>query len=42
LALNEIHQFMETAKVVKDVTMVCFDEQTFAAYQAALANLDGE
>lgn len=40
IALRTIAAFMESARVVKEVTMVCFDDETFAAYQKALANLE--
>lgn len=36
LAIDTIRQFLQTAVYVQQVTMVCFDDQTFAAYQAAL------
>lgn len=36
IALNTIRDFLETAEVVREVTMVCFDPQTLAAYRQAL------
>lgn len=39
LAIDTIRRFLQTAVHVKRVTMVCFDDQTLAAYQAALGHL---
>lgn len=39
LAIDTIRRFLQTAVYVKQVTMVCFDDQTLAAYQAALSHL---
>ncbi len=36
IALTTIRDFLNTAKVVREVTMVCFDTQTLAAYRQAL------
>lgn len=36
IAVDAIETFLESAKAVKEVTMVCFDEKTQAAYEAAL------
>lgn len=33
IALTTIHEFMRKTKVVKEVTMVCFDSATFTTYQ---------
>lgn len=38
IAVREILAFSKKAKVVKSVTMVCFDEQTKAVYELALQN----
>ncbi|WP_085833889.1 O-acetyl-ADP-ribose deacetylase [Clostridium merdae] len=38
IGVREILAFSKKAKVVKAVTMVCFDEQTKAAYELALQN----
>lgn len=40
IALVTIANFLDTAKVVQQVTMICFDERTFGAYQQALKELD--
>lgn len=37
IAVDTILTFLETARCVKEVTMVCFDEKTLQAYQTALA-----
>lgn len=37
IAVDTILTFLKTARCVKEVTMVCFDEKTLQAYQAALA-----
>jgi O-acetyl-ADP-ribose deacetylase (regulator of RNase III) len=36
IALTTIRDFLNTAEVVREVTMVCFDSQTLAAYRQAL------
>lgn len=36
IAVDAITTFLETAACVKEVTMVCFDEKTQAAYEAAV------
>ena len=36
IALTTIRDFLTTAEVVREVTMVCFDSQTLAAYRQAL------
>ncbi len=36
IAVREITGFLKTAKVVEQVTMVCFDDKTEAAYREAL------
>ncbi|MBB1079345.1 O-acetyl-ADP-ribose deacetylase [Limosilactobacillus sp. STM2_1] len=33
IAIKTIKKFLLTAQIVNEVTMVCFDEKTFAAYQ---------
>lgn len=38
VAIVTIRQFLQTAKHVQTVTMVCFDPVTFHAYQAAVEN----
>lgn len=35
IAVNEIVNFLKTSAAVRDVTMVCFDAETEAAYRAA-------
>ena len=35
IAVREIAAFLKTSAVVRDVTMVCFDDRTKAAYEAA-------
>ena len=42
IALETILSFLETAKCVRDVTMVCFDDKTLAAYEKALQALQGK
>lgn len=37
IAVETILSFLQTAQTVRDVTMVCFDDKTLAAYQDALA-----
>ncbi len=37
IAVREIAGFLKSSKVVREVTMVCFDRRTKAAYEAALA-----
>ena len=37
IAVDTILSFLKTAKSVKEVTMVCFDEKTLRAYEKALA-----
>jgi len=37
IAVEEILAFLEQSKVVHEVIMVCFDERTMTAYDAALA-----
>lgn len=37
IAVDTILSFLKTAKCVKEVTMVCFDEKTLRAYEKALA-----
>ena len=37
IAVDAILTFLQTAKCVKEITMVCFDEKTLRAYQNALA-----
>lgn len=39
IAVREIADFLKTAQSVRDVTMVCFDEATKAAYDGALRAL---
>lgn len=36
VAITTIQEFLQTARNVQTVTMVCFDPKTLAAYQAAL------
>ena len=36
IALETILSFLQTAQSVQDVTLVCFDDQTYQAYQSAL------
>lgn len=36
IALETILSFLQTAQSVRDVTLVCFDDQTYQAYQSAL------
>lgn len=38
IAVKEIREFLKDSKVVHKVTMVCFNDQTKAAYDAALQN----
>lgn len=38
IAVKEISGFLKTSSVVADVTMVCFDSATEAAYEAAYAD----
>ena len=42
IALETILSFLETAQCVRDVTMVCFDDKTLAAYEKALQSLQGK
>ena len=37
IAVDAIETFLKTARSVRTVTMVCFDDVTLAAYQAAQA-----
>lgn len=37
IAVDTILSFLNTAKCVKEVTMVCFDEKTLRAYEKALS-----
>lgn len=37
IAVDAILNFLKQAKIVREVTMVCFDDKTLAAYQEALA-----
>lgn len=39
IAIAAIQQFLQSAKSVEQVTMVCFDDDTLAAYQQALVEL---
>lgn len=41
IAVKEIIGFLKTAKVVEQVTMVCFDSQTESSYREALARACG-
>lgn len=36
IALHTIKDFLQTAKVVEKVTMVCFDDHTYQAYRKAM------
>ncbi|WP_461240234.1 O-acetyl-ADP-ribose deacetylase [Paucilactobacillus sp. N302-9] len=38
IAVTTIHNFLKTDNVVQTVTMVCFDDRTFAAYETATKN----
>lgn len=38
VAIHTIREFLKSAQHVQVVTMVCFDQQTFAVYQNALNN----
>jgi O-acetyl-ADP-ribose deacetylase (regulator of RNase III) len=38
IAVTTIHDFLKTDNVVQTVTMVCFDDRTFAAYETATKN----
>jgi O-acetyl-ADP-ribose deacetylase (regulator of RNase III) len=40
IAVREILSFLETAKVVQSVTMVCFDEKTKEAYEQAWRRIE--
>ncbi|KRM12394.1 O-acetyl-ADP-ribose deacetylase [Paucilactobacillus suebicus] len=40
IATETLRDFLETAKTVTEVTMVCFDDTTFAAYQDALTQIN--
>lgn len=40
IAVREITEFLKTSAAVREVTMVCFDVVTEAAYQAALAKAE--
>ena len=37
IAVDAILNFLKQAKIVREVTMACFDDKTLAAYQEALA-----
>lgn len=38
IAVTTIHNFLKTDNVVQTVTMVCFDDRTFEAYETATKN----
>lgn len=40
VAVREVTAFLETSESVREVTMVCFDDATKAAYEAALERAD--